>query len=91
MRSFLVCVYIILIGSGNLSAQQYELEPIDANTARNQQLLGNLDSGVSFSVRTNSFLSTKKNPGKSHFFLYSKLLLLNSSIQLFRTGGTMTL
>ena len=43
-----------------MSAQQYVLDPINFNSARNQQLLGNVDSNISFSVRTNSILPQTK-------------------------------
>lgn len=56
MKSVLFSFYAILFGFGNLNAQQYTLEQINANKARNQQLLGNADSNISFSVLTNSIL-----------------------------------
>lgn len=60
MKSVLVSFYIIIFCCSKLSAQQYELDPINAYWDRNQQLLGNLDSTVSFTVRTNSFLPQNK-------------------------------
>lgn len=42
------------------NAQSYALELIDQNKLRNQQLLGDYDSSVSFSVQTNSIVANSK-------------------------------
>jgi len=69
MKSFFLIFYITLIWCGKLSAQQYLLDPINANLERNQQLLGKLDSSLSFSDRNNSFLPPTKNSwGKPIFY-----------------------
>jgi hypothetical protein len=54
-------LFIILIGFQNcLNAQFFKLESINQNSLRNQQLLGEYDSSVSFSVLVNSFVTPQK-------------------------------
>ncbi|WP_161631489.1 capsule assembly Wzi family protein [Sediminibacterium sp. C3] len=60
MKSFFISFYIFLFFSGKLNAQGYNLEQLNLNSARNQQLLINNDSGVSFSVRYNTILAGAK-------------------------------
>jgi hypothetical protein len=52
--SFFFCLYTALI------AQSYTLESIDQNKLRNQQLLGEYDSSISFSVQTNAIIANSK-------------------------------
>lgn len=62
----LILCFIVL----GLKAQSYSLESIDQNKLRNQQLLCEYDSAVSFAVQTNSILATPKaNWAKPHFKL----------------------
>ncbi|WP_438946809.1 capsule assembly Wzi family protein [Sediminibacterium sp.] len=82
MKPVLISFYVILIGFGKVIAQQYELDPINANGARNQQLLVNLDSSVSFTVRTNTFLSPQKTSWKNLNFT----ILPITFTQQFNTG-----
>lgn len=52
----------------SINAQSYTLELINQNSHRNQQLLGEFDSSVSFSVQTNSIVAaTKLNWKKLEF------------------------
>ncbi|BDQ13362.1 capsule assembly Wzi family protein [Sediminibacterium sp. TEGAF015] len=52
---------LIILGSNTtLLAQQYALEQVNSNSSRNQQLLSNVDSNISFSVRANSILLQSK-------------------------------
>lgn len=68
MRFIYVTFCLLFIFSSKLSAQQYALEQVNANSARNHQLLGNVDSNISFSVRTNSIIpQTKVSWGKPSF------------------------
>ncbi|HQR94864.1 MAG TPA: capsule assembly Wzi family protein, partial [Sediminibacterium sp.] len=58
-KTIIVVLLFSLLGS-SLGAQSYTLESIDQNKLRNQQLLGEYDSSVSFSVQTNSIVATSK-------------------------------
>lgn len=57
MRLIFVTFFLLIIVGSKLSAQQYTLDPINFNSVRNQQILNNVDSNFSFSVRANSFLT----------------------------------
>ncbi|MBT9485713.1 capsule assembly Wzi family protein [Sediminibacterium sp.] len=52
--------FFSFIASLNIFGQSYRLESINQNQLRNQQLLGNLDSNISFSVQYNSIISPAK-------------------------------
>ena len=43
-----------------IKAQSYTLEFIDQNKLRNQQLMGEYDSSISFAVQTNSIVPNSK-------------------------------
>lgn len=60
MKFFFTSFYFIFYCVSNLTAQQYTLEQINANSARNEQVLSNIDSNVSFSVQTNLILPQTK-------------------------------
>lgn len=62
MRFIFATFYLLIILGSNttLLAQQYALEQVNSNSSRNQQLLGNVDSNISFSVRTVGKLPKKE-------------------------------
>lgn len=64
---FQIFIITFILGS-SLSAQQYVLEQINFNSARNQQLLGEIDSSISFTVRNNLILTHKKSSWKEPSF-----------------------
>ncbi len=53
-------VFLISFFVSNIKAQSYTLETINQNNQRNCQLLGQLDSSISFAVQTNSIIPTSK-------------------------------
>ncbi len=59
-KKLYVTFFLIFIQLG-LYAQTYSLELINQNNRRNQQLLGDLDSSISFVVQNNSIIATS-NP-----------------------------
>lgn len=64
MRLIYLTFFLIVFLSSNLTAQHYVLEQINFNAARNQQLLSEIDSGISFSVRNNLILPRKESSWK---------------------------
>lgn len=61
-------VFLISFFVSNIKAQSYTLETINQNTQRNCQLLGQLDSSISFTVQTNSIIPTSKANWKKTSF-----------------------
>lgn len=53
-------VFFIFFNLGTLSAQSYTLETVNQNQHRNLQLLGELDTSISFTVQSNSIFKFKK-------------------------------
>lgn len=64
MRKLFSLFLFVLIISLNLYGQSYRLEQINQNQLRNQQLLGELDSSISFAVQSNSIIPPSKTSWK---------------------------
>lgn len=61
--------------SCHINSQSYELESISANNFRNQQLLGQFDSLVSFSIRTNQIFDIENTNWKQFKFRFTPLVV----------------
>lgn len=64
MRKLFPLLLFVLITSLNVFGQSYRLEQINQNHLRNQQLLGELDSCISFTVQSNSNIPSSKTSWK---------------------------
>lgn len=62
-RLFSLLIFV-LISSLNIFGQSYQLESINQNKLRNQQLLGENDSAISFAVQSNSIILPSKTSWK---------------------------
>lgn len=62
-RLFLLLFFSFISFLGTLG-QSYRLEPINQNQLRNQQLLGEMDSSISFTVQSNSIIPPSKTSWK---------------------------
>lgn len=58
-KKIFITLWLFLIGFG-INAQSFSLESLDQNKIRNEQLLGEYDSSVSFTVQTNSIIASSK-------------------------------
>jgi hypothetical protein len=63
-----IFLFLVFCFVYKLKAQSYTLELINQNKLRNQQLLGEYDSSVSFAVQTNSINATSKPNWKTPSF-----------------------
>lgn len=64
MRRLFPLFLFALITSLNVFGQSYRLEQMNQHQLRNQQLLGELDSNISFAVQSNSIIQTSKTSWK---------------------------
>lgn len=60
MRKLFPFLLFVLITSSTVFGQSYRLEQINQNHLRNQQLIGELDSSISFTVQSNSIIPSSK-------------------------------
>jgi len=61
MRILFPLLFFVFIYSENTIGQSYQLESINQNQLRNKQLLGELDSSISFAVQSNSIFPFSKS------------------------------